>query len=68
MSYTMADYRRDKFIELWTKSTPEEREEALRDLPLEERLAGISPREIAAYLKKRQLSPPARKGKPRRGS
>ena len=64
----MADYRRDKLIEAWAKSTPEEREKALGDLTLEERLAGASEKEIAAYLKKRQSSRPQGKGKPRRGS
>ncbi len=68
MSYTMADYRREKLIEQLTKATPEEREKALRDLPLEERLAGVSSKEIAAYLKKLQSARPTRKDKPRRGN
>ena len=76
MSYTMADYRRDKLIEQWNKSTPEERKKALKGVPLEERLAGVSAEErlaslsaaeIAAYLKKRRSARPPRKGKPRRG-
>jgi hypothetical protein len=42
MSYTMADFKRDFFKEHLAKLTPQEREEVLRTLPTEERLAGLS--------------------------
>ncbi len=76
VSYTMADYRRDKAVEQYQQMTPEERKKALQRFPAEERLeslspeerlASLSPKEIATYLKKRQSSRPPRKGKPRRG-
>jgi hypothetical protein len=74
MSYTMADYRREKAEEYFNEMTPEKqcelvrrlKSELLRSLTLEERLAGSSVEEIAAYLKKLKAKPPSRKARPRR--
>ena len=75
MSYTMADYRRDTAAEYLKDLPPEERrrilqsltaEERRESLTLEQRLAGLSAEEIAAYLKKLQSERPAQKAKRRR--
>ena len=75
MSYTMADYRRDTAAEYLKELTPEERRSVLRSLTaeerqegltLEQRLAGLSAEEIAAYLKKLKSKGPAQKAKRRR--
>jgi hypothetical protein len=74
MSYTMADYRREKAEEYFNEMTPEKqrelvrrlKSELLRALTLEERLAGSSAKEIAAYLKKLKARRPSRKARPRR--
>jgi hypothetical protein len=66
MSYTMSDYRRENAKEQLQRLTPEERREALRGLPLEERLAGVSSQEILEYLKRLQSARTPRKIKPRR--
>ncbi len=74
MSYTMADYRREKVEEYFNEMTPEKqrelvrrlKSELLRSLTLEERLAGSSVEEIAAYLKKLKARRPSRKARPRR--
>ena len=74
MSYTMADYRREKAEEYFNEMTPEKqrelvrrlKSELLRGLTLEERLAGSSAEEIAAYLKKLKTRRPSRKARPRR--
>jgi len=66
MSYTMADYRRDTAEEYLKELTPEERRKVLENLTAEERLAGLSAEEIAAYLKKLKSERPSRKARPRR--
>jgi hypothetical protein len=78
MSYTMADYRREKAQEYFKTLTPEERrkalqsltpeeqQEALQSLAPEQRLAGLTSEEIGTYLKKLQSEQPSRKRKPRR--
>jgi hypothetical protein len=66
MSYTMADYRRDTAKEYFNELTPEERRKVLENLTAEERLAGLSAEEIAAYLKKLKSERPSRKARPRR--
>jgi Mg/Co/Ni transporter MgtE len=80
MSYTMADYRRDKAMEYLKNLTPEGRREAfqsltpdeqrevLQGLSPQERLAGLSAKEIAKYLKDLQSERPTQKSKPRRRS
>ena len=65
MSYTMADYRRDTAEEYLKELTPEERRKVLENLTAEERLAGLSAEEIAAYLKKLKSERPSRKARPR---
>jgi hypothetical protein len=66
MSYTMADYRREKAEEYFNEMTPEKQRELVRGLTLEERFAGLSAEEITAYLKKLKLKRPSRKARPRR--
>ena len=68
MSYTMADYRRDKAKEYVESLSAEQRRQILARLPLEERLAGLSPQEISRYLKNLQAKRSPRKRKPRRKS
>ncbi len=48
--YTMADFERDFFVERFLELTPKKREEWLRSVPAEERLAGLTPEEIRQYL------------------
>ena len=66
MSYTMEDFRREYVLEHFQRLTPEERRKALKELPAEERLEGLSPKEIETYLKrhKQDRSSPKRKRKP----
>ncbi|HYT87262.1 MAG TPA: hypothetical protein VEL76_00950 [Gemmataceae bacterium] len=52
MPYTMDDFIRDFTKEHWSDLTPEERRQLLQSLPPEERLAGLAPEEIEAYLKR----------------
>jgi hypothetical protein len=70
MPYTMEDFKRDFVKEHFKDLTPEEKQEALRALPAEERLEGLSREEIEDYLKRVEEASPApaakRKGKGRR--
>jgi hypothetical protein len=50
MAYTMEDFRRDYAKRHFIHLTREEREEVLRRLPVEERLAGLPVDEIRRYL------------------
>ena len=50
MPYTMEDFQRQYVKEHFGRLTPEERREALKSLPPEERLAGLSAEEIRQYL------------------
>jgi hypothetical protein len=52
MSYTMEDFRRDYVKEHFPQLTPEEQDEVLKRLPLERRLAGLSPEQILDYLER----------------
>jgi hypothetical protein len=66
MSYTMEDFKRDYIKEHLAQLTPQEREEVLRSLPAEERLAGLSAEEIRQYLDRLTARRPAASRKPRR--
>jgi len=66
MPYTMADFRRDYIMEHFPELTEEERQKALQKLPLEERLKGLSAKEIESYLQKIRAHRPAANRKPRR--
>jgi hypothetical protein len=66
MSYTMQDFRRDFVKEHFPELTPEEREEVLKALPPEERLAGLSAEQIRQYLDHLTARRPATTHKPRR--
>jgi hypothetical protein len=66
MSYTMEDFKREWNKKYLNKLSPEEREEALRSLPLHDRLAGVPPEEIRQYLEQLTASQPAETRKPRR--
>jgi hypothetical protein len=66
MSYTMEDFKRDYHREQLLKLTPEKRQEILKSLPLEERLAGASPEQIREYLDRLAAAPPTERRKPRR--
>jgi hypothetical protein len=66
MPYTMEDFRRDYFKEHFEKLTPEEQQEVLKSLPLEERLAGIPAEQIRQYLEQLTAGRPSRPRKPRR--
>jgi hypothetical protein len=65
MSYTMEDFKRDYIKEHFAKLTQEEREEVLRSLPPEERLAGLSAKQIRQYLDHLSASNPAEQRKQR---
>jgi hypothetical protein len=66
MSYTMEDFKRDYIKEHFAQLTPQEREEVLRSLPPEERLAGLSAEQIRQYLELLTARRPAAPSKPRR--
>jgi hypothetical protein len=55
MPYTMADFRRDFWKEHFPELTPEVRQELLRTLPPEERLAELSPEERLAGLSPEEI-------------
>jgi hypothetical protein len=65
MAYTMEDFTRDFIKEHLPELTPEEREDVLRSLPPEERLAGLSAEEIRQYLDRLTAGRPAGPRKPR---
>jgi hypothetical protein len=66
MAYTMSDFMRDLAQKQFEKMTPEEREEFLQLIPLEERLVGASPEQIRQYLDKLEASPKPSSRRPRR--
>lgn len=55
MPYTMADFRRDYVKRYFPELTPEEQEEVLRAIPVEQRLAGLPPEERLAGLSPEQI-------------
>jgi hypothetical protein len=66
VSFTMEDFNRQYIKEHFPQLSPEEREEALRSLPVEERLAGLSAEQIRQYLARLSPQPRASARKPRR--
>ena len=66
MPYTMEDFERDYVKKHFPKLTPEEKEEVLRSLPPEMRLAGLSEQQIKRYLHQLAAGHPAKPRKPRR--
>jgi hypothetical protein len=66
MSYTMEDFRRQYIKDHFAQLTVEEREEVLRSLPAEERLAGLSAEQIRQYLDQLTAERPPAGRKPRR--
>jgi hypothetical protein len=66
MPYTMEDFERDYIKEHFPKLTPQEQQEVLQSLPLEKRLAGLSPEQIRQYLEQLTAGRPAAPRKPRR--
>jgi hypothetical protein len=66
MSYTMEDSKRDVRKKIFLQLTPEEQQEFLLSLPLEERLAGLSAEQIREYLERLTAGRPAETRKPRR--
>jgi hypothetical protein len=55
MSYTMEDFIRDTARKSYAKMTPQERQEFMESLPLEERLAGLPPEQRLAGLSPEQI-------------
>jgi hypothetical protein len=66
MSYTMEDFKRDFVKGHFAQLTPEEQQEVLQALPLERRLAGLSPEQIREYLDRLNAERPPKPRKPRR--
>jgi hypothetical protein len=66
VSYTMRDFWRDFVKEHLPELTPEEREDVLKALPPEERLAGLSAGQIRQDLARLSHERPAKPRKPRR--
>jgi hypothetical protein len=69
MPYTMEDFEHDYIKKHFARLTPEEREEVLMALPLEERLAGLSAEQIERvrqYLDRLTPGRPTTTRKPRR--
>lgn len=50
MPFTVEGFDRWYFKKHFHKLTPEEKREALQDLPMKDRLAGLSPEQIQEYL------------------
>jgi hypothetical protein len=67
MPYTMEDFRRQFVKEHFSELTPEEREDVIKSLPPEERLAGLSAEQIRQYLDQLTAERPAtpRKRRPK---
>jgi len=61
MPYTMEDFRQDYLRASIKELLPEQRSKLLENLTPQERLEGLSPEEIDAYLKRLNQSPPAKK-------
>jgi hypothetical protein len=66
VTFTMEDFNRQYIKEHFARLTPQEREEVLKALPPEERLAGLSAEEIRQYLDRLKAGRPAASRKPRR--
>ena len=66
MPYTMEDFQRQFVKEHFAKLTPEEREDVIKSLPPEERLAGLTEEQIRQYLNRLSAERPAAPRKPRR--
>jgi hypothetical protein len=66
VSFTMEDFNRQYTKEHFPQLTPKEREEVLRALPPEERLAGLSEEQIRQYLDRLTAGRPATPRKSRR--
>jgi hypothetical protein len=65
VSFTMEDFNRQYIKEHFAQLTPEEREEVLKSLPPEERLAGLSAEQVRQYLDRLTAGRPAAPRKPR---
>lgn len=65
MSFTKEDFEREYIKAMWPKLSPEERRDGLEELPLEERLSGLTDEEIQKYLSNRRAEAPASKRKPK---
>jgi hypothetical protein len=66
MPFTMDDFNRQYIKEYFPRLTPEEKEQVLRALPPEERLAGLSAEQIREYLVRLSAKRPSSMRKPRR--
>jgi hypothetical protein len=66
MPFTMEDFNRQYIKEHFLRLTPEEKEEVLRKLPPDERLAGLSEEQIRQYLNRLSTERAAPARKPRR--
>ncbi|HTU17591.1 MAG TPA: hypothetical protein VMG10_05960 [Gemmataceae bacterium] len=66
MTYTMEDFMRDFVKSHFAQLTPEEQQEALQAMPLETRLAGLSPEQIQQYLDRLTAGKSPQPRKPRR--
>ena len=66
MPYTMEEFQRQFVKEHFPKLTPEEREDVIKSLPPEERLAGLTEEQIRQYLNRLPAERPAAPRKPRR--
>jgi hypothetical protein len=66
MPYTMEEFQRQFVKEHFPKLTREEREDVIKSLPPEERLAGLTEEQIRQYLNRVPAECPAAPRKPRR--
>lgn len=66
VSFTMEDFNRQYVKEHFAQLTPEERKEALKALPLQERLVDLSPEQIRQYLDQLTAGRGAAPRKPRK--
>ena len=66
MPYTMEEFQRQFVKEHFPKLTREEREDVIKSLPPEERLAGLTEEQIRQYLNRLPAERSAAPRKPRR--
>jgi hypothetical protein len=66
MPFTMEDFNRQFVVDHFPELTPEQRKKALKAIPPEERLAGLTEEQIQEYLDRRSAGQSARTRKARR--
>lgn len=66
MPFPMDNFRRQFVKEHVPELSPEDQQEVLQTIPPEQRLAGLTPKQIREYLEQLTADPPAPARRPRR--